>query len=199
MYSFLIYSKLPRFLRSIISLIIYKPKFGKNVMIYGWPIYGPNVDIGDYTYLHSPNRLENIKIGKFCGIAENFTTFTHTHNNTNNYNYKFNWELNSPFYSKYDHIDDITKGPIQIGNDVWIGKDVLVLGGVSIGDGSVIGAKSLVNKNIDSYTVNGGVPAKYIREREIKPELLSLMQKIDYDGGDYLDDIVKILEIIQKK
>ena len=53
--------------------------------------------------------------------------------------------------------------PIKIGNRVWIGTRVIILSGVTIGDGAVIGA--VVTKNIPTYTVWGGVPAKYIKDR----------------------------------
>lgn len=55
--------------------------------------------------------------------------------------------------------------PIKIGNRVWIGTRVIILSGVTIGDGAVIGAGAVVTKNIPPYTVWGGVPAKYIKDR----------------------------------
>lgn len=55
--------------------------------------------------------------------------------------------------------------PVIIGNDVWIGARVIVLPGVIIGDGVVIAAGSVVTKNIDPYSIFGGVPAKLIKKR----------------------------------
>ena len=55
--------------------------------------------------------------------------------------------------------------PITIGNDVWIGAKTVILAGVSIGDGAVIAAGSVVTKNVDAYQIVGGVPAKVIGER----------------------------------
>ena len=55
--------------------------------------------------------------------------------------------------------------PIIIGNDVWIGAKAIILPGVTIGDGAVIAAGSLVNKDVASYTIVGGVPAKKIKNR----------------------------------
>ena len=52
---------------------------------------------------------------------------------------------------------------VKIGNDVWPGIDVIVLGGVTIGDGSVIAAGSVVIKSIPENVLTGGVPAKVIR------------------------------------
>ena len=56
-------------------------------------------------------------------------------------------------------------GDIVIGNDVWIGYEAVILSGVTIGDGAIIGTRAVVTKDVPSYTVVGGVPAKPIRKR----------------------------------
>ena len=55
--------------------------------------------------------------------------------------------------------------PVRIGKNVWTGARVIILPGVSIGDGAIIGANSVVDKDIPANTVYGGVPARFIRER----------------------------------
>lgn len=55
--------------------------------------------------------------------------------------------------------------PIRIGRDVWIGSGAKILCGVTIGDGAVIGANAVVNKDIPAYAVAAGVPAKVVRYR----------------------------------
>ena len=52
---------------------------------------------------------------------------------------------------------------VKIGIDVWIGKDVIILGGVTIGNGSVIAARSVVTKSIPENVLAGGIPAKVIK------------------------------------
>ncbi len=59
-----------------------------------------------------------------------------------------------------------TYAPVRIGRDCWLGALVVVLKGVIIGDGAVIGAGSVVTRDIPPYTIAAGVPAKVIRERE---------------------------------
>jgi acyl-[acyl carrier protein]--UDP-N-acetylglucosamine O-acyltransferase len=58
-----------------------------------------------------------------------------------------------------------TKGDIVIGNDVWIAGDAKIMSGVSIGDGAVIGANSLVAKDVPAYAIYAGNPARLIRMR----------------------------------
>ena len=54
---------------------------------------------------------------------------------------------------------------ISIGNDVWIGHNVLVVGNVSIGNGAILAAGSVVTKDVAPYAIVAGVPAKQIRKR----------------------------------
>ena len=56
-----------------------------------------------------------------------------------------------------------TKGPIKIGDNVWLGDNVCVLPGVTIGDGAVVGSNSVVTKNIPAYSIAVGCPAKVIK------------------------------------
>ena len=57
------------------------------------------------------------------------------------------------------------KGDIVIGSDVWIGYEAVIFAGVTIGDGAIIGTRSVVTKDVPPYTIVGGVPAKPIRKR----------------------------------
>ena len=67
------------------------------------------------------------------------------------------------------------KGDTIIGNDVWIGREGIIMPGVKIGDGAIIAAYSVVVKDVPAYTVYGGNPARFIKERfdaELKDLLL---------------------------
>jgi len=57
------------------------------------------------------------------------------------------------------------KGDIVVGSDVWIGYEAVILSGVHIGDGAIIGTRAVVTKDVEPYTIVGGVPAKPIRRR----------------------------------
>ena len=57
------------------------------------------------------------------------------------------------------------KGNTVIGNDVWIGYGVTIMPGIKIGDGAIIGTKSVLTKNVEPYSIVGGNPAKEIRKR----------------------------------
>ncbi len=59
-----------------------------------------------------------------------------------------------------------TKGAVKIGNDVWIGEGAKILKGVTVGDGAIIGAGSVVTKDVPPYCIAVGVPAKVIKERK---------------------------------
>ncbi|ENW93375.1 CatB-related O-acetyltransferase [Acinetobacter dispersus] len=61
--------------------------------------------------------------------------------------------------------DHISKGNVEIGNDVWLGHSVQIMPGVKIGDGAIVAANAVVTKNIEPYTIVGGNPAKFIKYR----------------------------------
>lgn len=77
-------------------------------------------------------------------------------------------ELNKPI-----RLQGSDRKGISIGNDCWIGSGSIILDGVTIGDGVVIAAGAVVNKDIDSYTIAGGVPAKHIKDRKNKKDRLT--------------------------
>jgi acetyltransferase-like isoleucine patch superfamily enzyme len=58
-----------------------------------------------------------------------------------------------------------TYAPVIIGSDCWLGAGVVVLKGVTIGNGTMIGAGAVVTDDVPEYTIAAGVPAKVIRER----------------------------------
>lgn len=85
------------------------------------------------------------------------------------------WDLTkSEVASAWDN-----KGDIVIGNDVWIGYDAVIMAGVTIGDGAIIGTRAVVTKDVEPYSIVGGVPAKEIRKR-FAPEVIKKLMEIQW-------------------
>lgn len=108
-----------------------------------------------------------------------------------------------PFHAKCistDALEGIGKGDIIVEDDVWIGCRVTVLSGVHIGQGAVVAAGSVVNKDVPPYAIVGGVPARVIKYR-FEPEMIEELLKIDYSRLDepmiraHADDLYQKLEI----
>ncbi len=131
---------------------------------------GKLVEVGDFTY-GNPKIMhwgENarLKIGKFCSIAENVVIFLGG-------NHRHDWVTTYPFPAlsqDWPEAKDIvghpaTKGDVIIGNDVWIGYGAVILSGVKIGDGAVIGAMSVVRRDVEPYAIVAGNPAIEIKKR----------------------------------
>lgn len=133
------------------------------------------VTIGDYSYVNAGTIIGSGEIGKFCsiayycqiGMADHPTDFISTSPYTYGKNNLFKMES---IYSDY-------ATPPVIGNDVWVGSNAVIRQGITIGDGAIIGAGSVVVKDVPPYTIVGGAPAKVIRSRfgpEIVEALLSI-------------------------
>ena len=142
----------------------------------------PNIIVGDYTYYDDDGGAEDFEkhvthhyefigdkliIGKFCAIGKGVEFIMNGANHRMNSasTYPFNimgggWERVTPSLK-----DLPIKGDTVVGNDVWIGQNVTVLPGVHIGDGAIIGANSVVSKDVQPYTLVGGNPIKLIRRR----------------------------------
>lgn len=74
-----------------------------------------------------------------------------------------------------DHMSQLPfKGDTVIGNDVWIGRESIIMPGVKIGDGAIIAAYSVVTKDVEPYSVVGGNPARFIKKR-FNDELIELL------------------------
>lgn len=148
----------------------------KEIINYQW-------EIGDHTYGNisvSEPRMAKLKIGKFCSIAAGVSVILGNHRVDTVTTYPFS-SLRSRWPGiRRNYIDDhSTKGDVIIGNDVWIGHSATILSGVTIGDGAVIATKSLVNKDVEPYSIVGGTPAKLIKFRH-SPNVISDLLRIKW-------------------
>jgi virginiamycin A acetyltransferase len=157
-------------------------------------VRNPNIVVGDYSYYDDPEDSENFErnvlyhfpfigdkliIGKFCALARGtkFIMNGANHKLAGISTYPFQifgngWEKVAP-----EPGDLPCKGDTVIGNDVWMGYDVLVMPGVHIGNGAIISSRSVVVQDVPAYTVVGGNPARSIKER-FPAEVVETLQAI---------------------
>lgn len=117
-------------------------------------IIGNNTSIGEYSHITSIKGViigNGVLTGRYVYISDN---------NHGDCDYKT--LLVRPSDRKL-----VSKGPVHIGNNVWIGDKVSILSGVNIGDGAVIAANAVVTKDVPAYSVVGGIPAKIIKQNNI--------------------------------
>lgn len=145
-------------------------------------------DIGKCTSVGSLCAIYDAKIGKFCSIARECYIGGASHPLTH-------ISTSSCFYIKKNYTGTVYsennynwKSPVKIGNDVWLGVRVIVRGGVTISDGAVIGAGSVVTKDIGPYEIWAGNPAKFIRKR-FDDETIKILLEIKW--WDWEDAMIK--------
>jgi virginiamycin A acetyltransferase len=174
------------------------------------------IEIGDFTYYDcsvdandNPENFLNqnilyfsmgkkLKIGKFCSLANKckfmMSGANHHMNSVTTYPLFWNFIANPDVKSYLDVIPDRKYynkevKDTTIGNDVWIGYDALIMPGVTIGDGAIIGARAVVTKDVEPYTIVAGNPARVIRKR-FDDEVIESLLKIQWWNWE----IEKIME-----
>lgn len=133
-----------------------------------------NLYLGNFSSIGSEclflNSKANIYIGDYVMIAPRVTIVTGNH--------KFDipgmymQQINDSMKTKEDDVD------IIIGNDVWIGTGAIILKGVKIGDGAIVGAGSVVTRDVLPYTIVAGNPAKVIKNRFTDEQLKLHKEKL---------------------
>ncbi|GAY29729.1 streptogramin A acetyltransferase [Bacteroidaceae bacterium] len=180
------------------------PRSGDNQTVYlKSVITHQNIEVGDFTIYndfvndprdfeknnvlyHYPINHDRLVIGKFCSIACGakfiFNCANHTLKSLSTYTFPLffeEWDLpKSDVVSAWDN-----KGDIVIGNDVWIGYDAIIMAGVTIGDGAIIGTRAVVTKDVEPYSIVGGVPAKEIRKR-FSTDIIARLQELQWWNWD---------------
>lgn len=162
--------------------------------------------IGKYTYIFE-SKVIFANIGCFCSIAADCTIGGGSH--------PIQWVSTSPtFYagknSLHKNFSQNNYDEYQrtiIGNDVWIGSKCLIKGGVTIGDGAIVGMGSVVTHDIPAYEIWAGNPAHFIKKRfsEETIEKLVRIQWWDYDDstleklGNLFNDPKKLVAYMEEK
>lgn len=124
------------------------------------------ISIGRYTAINGPHtdilcEIDSVQIGAFCSIARNVAIQEYNHR-AGACSTCF---VLSRVLGHEDACEVESKGPISIGNDVWIGTQCVILSGSKIGDGAIIAANSVVTAPIPPYAIAAGSPAKVLRYR----------------------------------
>tara|TARA_B100001093_G_scaffold335854_1_gene320689 strand:+ start:1055 stop:1699 length:645 start_codon:yes stop_codon:yes gene_type:complete len=142
----------------------------------------PHIHIGDFTYYNDFRKViedfrqllfpylhefapESVFVGKFVQIAQGVQIITSSANHQMDgfSTYPF-CVFGEPWSSSYQPVWP-NKGDTRIGNDVWLGHESVIMPAVSIGNGAIIAARSVVTRDVPAYSIVAGNPARVIRKR----------------------------------
>jgi acetyltransferase-like isoleucine patch superfamily enzyme len=162
-----------------------KTKIGKNSSIMKNCEIDAFSIIGNYNYIGNNCFITKANIGNYCSIANNVSIGPGEHNLSK-------ISTNSIFYN--EEYEALTKLNCTIKNDVWIGVDSVILRGVTIGNGVIIGANSVVNKDIPDFAIAVGSPAKVIKYRFKKNKINKILKSKWWESDiDYARKLMKDL------
>jgi acetyltransferase-like isoleucine patch superfamily enzyme len=131
--------------------------------------------LGAYSYVSSFSVVAKSRIGKFCSIAHGSFIGLWEHNQHVTTHSFYLFETSGGFvkgYRNYDRDSEWTR----LGNDVWVGANAVVLKGVNVGDGAIVGAASVVTKDVPPYAIVVGNPARVLRYRFEEEDIAFLLQ-----------------------
>ncbi|WP_291725129.1 CatB-related O-acetyltransferase [Bernardetia sp.] len=155
-------------------------------------IKNPNISVGDYTYYDDfedvHNFEKNVKyffdfnndtliIGKFCMIASGVKFIMNGANHLTKAVSSYPFAIfGKDWSSAMDGKSYPNKGNLEIKNDVWIGHNVTLMAGITVGNGAIIATNSTVTSDVEPYSIVGGNPAKLIRKRFSEAQIEALLK-----------------------
>lgn len=169
-----------------------------------------NCHVGEGTYISGGSGFRDAQIGKYCSIGPNVRNgfsvhpsqiFVSTHPAFYSIKKQAGFTfVNQQRFNETVFIDEQYR--IRIGNDVWIGNSVKLMDGIRIGDGAIIATGSVVTKDVEPYSIVGGVPAKFIRYRFTPEQINFLLDFKWWDKGsdwieknhEYFDNISQFMD-----
>lgn len=146
-----------------------------------FPIFQVEIGIGTYgdiDILKHTDSSEKLRIGNFCSIAPNVQFILGSE-------HPYHYISTFPFKAKVcgQTYEALSKGDINICDDVWIGYGVVILSGITINQGAIIAAGSVVTKDVPAYAIVGGNPAKFIKYR-FEESIIVKLVNIDFSKFD---------------
>lgn len=134
--------------------------------------------IGKFSYTNFNTVIRNAIIGKFCSISWNVSIGGKNHDYAKISTHS-NWRFNKAFHNKDVVSNEYEQSSCNLGNDVWIASNVIILRNVSIGNGAVIGAGAIVTKDVEPYSIVVGSPGKTIKKR-FDDRSIELLEEIEW-------------------
>lgn len=165
-------------------------------------VTNPNIQVGRYSYysgyyhghgfdecaryLLPDEGVDRLIIGSFCSIGSG-AAFVMAGNQGHRSDwistFPFFWMPDVPFFAGAEN-GFRSAGDTVVGNDVWIGSEAVIMPGVRIGDGAVIGTRSLVTRDVEPYAIVGGNPARLLRKRFGDADIARLLELRWWDWSD---------------
>jgi acetyltransferase-like isoleucine patch superfamily enzyme len=171
---------------------------------------GPDVIAGKYFGMNESCYIARGTIGAYCAIGArtSINPFSHPIDwlSTNEFQYhpsSFDWVEEYRDFERLPRTPDMYRN-VTVGNDVWTGHHVHIMGGVTVGDGAVIAAGSVVTRDLPPYAIAAGVPAtvKRLRFAEATIERLLKLKWWDLElselSGLPFRDIERCIDLIEK-